>query len=147
MPNERAATDIDPCAAMASSNAILPGPNLRPFAKTIRMERRELVIATMPDSNGTHPRPLCLSIWYGLKRQLSFLSGALIIQLKLSVRGEWSAAPLRLGLSLMPVIVKEKSLKQRRRRIRGVPRYFFSWLRWRRRDLPPMLRSQERTWR
>jgi hypothetical protein len=44
MPNERAAADIDPCVAMASSNAILVGPNLRPFASTMQMERRELGI-------------------------------------------------------------------------------------------------------
>ena len=36
-----------------------------------------------------------------------------------AIRGEWSAAPIRLGLSLMPIIAKEKSLKQRRRPIRG----------------------------
>jgi hypothetical protein len=45
MPNERAAPDIDPCDAMASSNAILAGPNLRSFGKTMRMERRGLAIA------------------------------------------------------------------------------------------------------
>jgi hypothetical protein len=44
MPNERAAADIDPRVAMASSNAILAGPNLRPFASAMRMERRELGI-------------------------------------------------------------------------------------------------------
>lgn len=85
MPNERAAPDIEPCAAMASSNAILAGPNLRPFAKTIRMERRELVIATMPDSNGTIPDRCVLAYGMAWNGSLAFCPARLTIQFKLSV--------------------------------------------------------------
>jgi hypothetical protein len=45
-PMARAALEIEPCARIASSNAIFAGPNLLPSAGTMRMERRELVIVT-----------------------------------------------------------------------------------------------------
>jgi hypothetical protein len=46
MSTDRAAADIEPVAAMASSSAILLGPSMAPFANMTRMRRRGFAMST-----------------------------------------------------------------------------------------------------